>query len=136
VVSGLTRKYTLLQNRLSAPSTPAGASLFIRDGIKFDVDIIITDCPPRFNYGGLLLPHTQLQLDPALPHLFLVLTPKEPDRKFRTELLPTQMMNVNPTGMVSRSQLHVEVTPLKAFGRRSLSWLPQSGFPGLTRFLF
>jgi hypothetical protein len=109
------KKRFFVPTRLSGPNTAPGASLFIRDGLKFDVDVIISDCPARFNYGGLLLPHTQLQLDPALPHLFLVLAPKEPDRKFRSDLLPTQVMNVNPTGMVSRSQLHVEVTPAKAF---------------------
>jgi uncharacterized protein YcgI (DUF1989 family) len=83
--------------------------------VKVDIEIAITDCPARFNYGGLLLPHTQLQLDPSLPHLFLVLAPKEPDRKFRTDLLPTQVMNVQPTGMNAQNTLHVELTPLKGF---------------------
>lgn len=101
--------------RLEITGAPAAGSCLIRDNVKVDIEIAITDCPARFNYGGLLLPHTQLQLDPSLPHLFLVLAPKEPDRKFRTDLLPTQVMNVQPTGMNAQNTLHVELTPLKGF---------------------
>lgn len=118
--------------KLEICGAPAGGSCLIRDNVKLDIEIAISDCPARFNYGGLLLPHTQLQLDPSLPHLFLVLAPKEPDRKFRTDLLPTQVMNVQPTGINAQNTLHVELTPLK--GLRPLNSIV--GKKQLTSFSF
>eukprot|EP01122_Echinamoeba_exundans_P014147 TRINITY_DN6348_c0_g7_i1.p1 TRINITY_DN6348_c0_g7~~TRINITY_DN6348_c0_g7_i1.p1 ORF type:complete len:1031 (+),score=156.79 TRINITY_DN6348_c0_g7_i1:192-3284(+) len=118
--------------KLEITGAPAAGSCLIRDNVKVDIEIAISDCPARFNYGGLLLPHTQLQLDPSLPHLFLVLAPKEPDRKFRTDLLPTQVMNVQPTGMNAQNTLHVELTPLK--GLRPLNAIV--GKKQLTSFCF
>jgi len=112
---GLTFTHATLYNHsLEAPEEPNnGGVLLVRDNCKIDLELVLEGCPP-FNFGGLLLPHTECQLDSRLNYLFLILSPNEGDRKFRTDLKPSDVVTVYLKAG-TQMKMYFELIPLKAY---------------------